>query len=534
MAKVKFPLKMADEAQVRNLEELREHFDLASVLGYYDSGRLVEWLTDRYYEDEAEKISVLDSSAPDFKKCLCDILGAAYVADDLDMADIAGKNERRERLKQFTADDKILAAVDRVAFSQEELADLLDENVKEIYLCGESFSIPLKREQITYIGVNKPIVNISAATIVDFESKGIVFKDIEFCESYAKLLTDKAQAEANEARVDKFLADEAKKIARSACFVGEYDGKFYVAPNDTVYRVNKDGTEMIEILKCSEDTGNRVQVDSGWLYTQINRKKMKRICLYDMHEPSMELTLKDERTYHYSVKGNWYYGIAENLDKKTYRQNDKLVKINLKTGEHLDLFKPNIRDDYLHDNISELSIVGDSLFFLHCPPPHSTRNICKVSAGKLERQILFSGEDIKSVFVTEDTIYFIRCRDFHSNSILMSVDLNGQNLKEVKNLGKSSYYNIWLHDGYLYNMEREPSDDDDIEYAKFKMSREPINGGERKFIIDDIRSYWLISLCIVGDSLFVKTTNESESDEDADSYTITQYSLDGKKIRSYS
>ena len=37
--------------------ELKESFDLISVLGYYDNGRLVEWLTDRYYEDKAEKIN---------------------------------------------------------------------------------------------------------------------------------------------------------------------------------------------------------------------------------------------------------------------------------------------------------------------------------------------------------------------------------------------------------------------------------------------------------------------------------------------
>ena len=40
MAKIKFALKMADGAEVRTLDQLREHFDLASVLGYYSSGRL--------------------------------------------------------------------------------------------------------------------------------------------------------------------------------------------------------------------------------------------------------------------------------------------------------------------------------------------------------------------------------------------------------------------------------------------------------------------------------------------------------------
>ena len=47
---VKFPLKMADGTMVRTLEDLREHFDLTTVLSYYDNGRLVKWLENGYYE----------------------------------------------------------------------------------------------------------------------------------------------------------------------------------------------------------------------------------------------------------------------------------------------------------------------------------------------------------------------------------------------------------------------------------------------------------------------------------------------------
>jgi len=41
---VKFPLKMPDGTAVRTIEELREHFDLRTVLDYYSSGWLKEWL----------------------------------------------------------------------------------------------------------------------------------------------------------------------------------------------------------------------------------------------------------------------------------------------------------------------------------------------------------------------------------------------------------------------------------------------------------------------------------------------------------
>lgn len=176
--KIKFPLKMADGSQVRNIEELREHFDLTAVLSYYTSGRLAEWLTDRYYDVEAEKIKALEPSAKEFKKNLCEILAVPYSetgADDVDLANIAVKNERYERLKQFTADDTILAAVDLVAFTQEDLADLLDKDATLIYLCGERFRIPCSKGSVTYIGINNPIVEVDKR----YNKEGIVFKYVQ-------------------------------------------------------------------------------------------------------------------------------------------------------------------------------------------------------------------------------------------------------------------------------------------------------------------------------------------------------------------
>ena len=52
--KIRFPLQMKDGAAVRTLEELREHFDLESVLGYFSDGKLKTWLADRYYDEMAQ------------------------------------------------------------------------------------------------------------------------------------------------------------------------------------------------------------------------------------------------------------------------------------------------------------------------------------------------------------------------------------------------------------------------------------------------------------------------------------------------
>lgn len=157
---VKFPLKMADGAMVRTLDELREHFDLTAVLAYYDNGRLTKWLENGYYDEEAKKVAALDAGSADFAKELCGILGANYLeheADQVDLGGISKRNERLERLKQYTADDTILAAVDRVAFTQEELVELLNTGVTEVYLFGERFIIPDGSELISYIGINKTV-----------------------------------------------------------------------------------------------------------------------------------------------------------------------------------------------------------------------------------------------------------------------------------------------------------------------------------------------------------------------------------------
>ena len=161
---VKFPLKMADGTMVRTLEDLREHFDLTTVLSYYDNGRLTKWLENGYYDEEAKKVSALDADSDDFAKDLCSILGVDYStseAKQVDLGDISKQNERLERLKEYTADDAILAAIDRVAFTQEEFVDLLNKGITDVYLIDAEFVVPEGFEEITYQCVNGAVVKFS-------------------------------------------------------------------------------------------------------------------------------------------------------------------------------------------------------------------------------------------------------------------------------------------------------------------------------------------------------------------------------------
>ena len=121
--KIKFALEMANGVKVRsNLEELRENFDIDKAVGHFLSGKLVEWLEDRYYEDEAEQISALDKDSLDFRQKLCDALGVEYEGgENLDVEFLARLNEKKNYLRQKTDEKSIVANADKTALNQEDL-----------------------------------------------------------------------------------------------------------------------------------------------------------------------------------------------------------------------------------------------------------------------------------------------------------------------------------------------------------------------------------------------------------------------------
>jgi hypothetical protein len=158
MAKIKFPLVMADDEKVSTIEKLKEHFDIESVLKHYLDGKLLQWLGDRYYEDEMEAVAALDSNATDFKVRLAAVFGKTIQDDSVDLDTLRVRNERIARLKKYTDDEEIIKNIDLVAFDQEEFADLLDDGAETIYLCDGNFSIPKSKQDLNYIEVGEPVV----------------------------------------------------------------------------------------------------------------------------------------------------------------------------------------------------------------------------------------------------------------------------------------------------------------------------------------------------------------------------------------
>lgn len=186
--KIRFPLEMKDGAEVRNLEELKENFSLEHVLVYLEDGKLITWLRDRYENEIADAVLALNREDADFYKKICDIFEVECVETQEDIEKAMERKRKEALLKECTDEEKFYEVVEQIAFTQDDLYDLLDGEETEIYLCGREFAIPLEKKGIHYIGINNPVAVIVSKEKVDFEEKGITFLGIQFDEKYAEIL----------------------------------------------------------------------------------------------------------------------------------------------------------------------------------------------------------------------------------------------------------------------------------------------------------------------------------------------------------
>ena len=193
MAKrIRFPLEMDNDVEVRDLESLKIHFSISRVINYLKDGRLITWLRDRYCDDIADKLASIDLGSKSMTQEVCTLFGVEYnqtIQDELEKSD--KRAARINKLREFTKDREFIKHIDNVAFDQTELDDLLDKGLTEIFLCGEHFSIPMSREGITYTGINRPVVVIDSDHEVDWEEKSVKLRDVVFDEKYQAILEKK-------------------------------------------------------------------------------------------------------------------------------------------------------------------------------------------------------------------------------------------------------------------------------------------------------------------------------------------------------
>ncbi|SHK24917.1 hypothetical protein SAMN05216582_10138 [Selenomonas ruminantium] len=260
--KIKFALEMADGYKVRNsLEELREHFDIDTIVSHFLSGKLQEWLDDRYYEDEASQVSELSKDSPELHNRLCAILGVEHVnSDNTDIESLERLNEKKSILRQKTSDKQIIDNAAITALSQEDLADLLDANESIIYLVGEKFNIPIRMTNKKYIGIlGTPVIKIQAKNPEELEDKDISFENVILPWTPKQIevspviptntLESQSQPSLSSSAVDEAVTDDTDDLIDE--FIEVFNSTFtsWKPKNDTIWEVtNLFGTASNEKL----------------------------------------------------------------------------------------------------------------------------------------------------------------------------------------------------------------------------------------------------------------------------------------------
>ena len=172
-----FKLKLKNGAEVSTLEELRENFDLELVVGYFKSGDLLTWLEDRFYDDEADAISEIDSTDRNLTAKIC---AALNVECDDNLEFMQRVREKKSILADKTDDETIIDNATSTALNQEDLAALIQMDYKTIYLCGELFNVPIRIAGVKYIGIlGTPKIKIRAKTQEEVDAKQISFENVQ-------------------------------------------------------------------------------------------------------------------------------------------------------------------------------------------------------------------------------------------------------------------------------------------------------------------------------------------------------------------
>ena len=176
----RFALILKDGTAVENLESLRENFELQRIRQYFESGELLEWLKSWRYSDLVPKIETLVEFDPKLNKKLCNIFGVNY-KKHAPIEEIEIRKEKLAMLREITTDQSILSRIDQIAFNTREVHDLLEDEVKKIFLFeGEyNFACGIFDEiNVHYYGIGRVSIKIETNLKIDFAERGIEFENI--------------------------------------------------------------------------------------------------------------------------------------------------------------------------------------------------------------------------------------------------------------------------------------------------------------------------------------------------------------------
>lgn len=426
---IKFPLIMGNGAEVRTLEELRENFNLESVIGYFVDGKLKVWLNDRYYEEEAMQVEQLEGKEKSnaLKEKLCEILGVEYEnKGDLNIEEIELRQEKISKLRLYTDDPNIINEVDIVAFDQEDLSDLLDGNEGKIYLCSGEFTVPIGRKNVSYYGISNPIVKIASKNDVDYDNNNIIFNDVII--SSQNIVSVKI-SKSKGIKLAGNIIDETLKINNEESVVdtcwdkvnintyAQYKNSIYYYDdlNGVFYKMNKISNEKI---KVSDETMEKFKIEEDIIYYKNERNlyaidldgKNKTliqndICDFDVNTGNIYFTKYGE--YYRS----WSWGPEKAVSTKPY-----IVNIKENTVKSI----PYGDNEGGVDNIK----VSDGwLYFVYS----YDNGLYRIKSNLTSKQKI-TGEDVhvSDYYIDGEWIYFIDSVNcFEANKGIKRIKLNG-------------------------------------------------------------------------------------------------------------
>lgn len=313
---------MENGIEVRGMEELRENFSLSRIIHYFENGKLITWLKDRYEDELASEVESLERNDKELAKKISNIFGVTYNdAVENALEEELERARRLELLKKYTDNASFIDKVDQIAFEQDELYDLLDENITTIYLCGEKFSIPLSKKGVKYIGINNPIVLINSLEYINWKEKEIELEGTRFDEKYQEVVNEyRDRIEKEEKKVGPSIDMEKlnelhnKVISQTNYFFGNdahrFKSKFTKCPI-----ISKREAEKIVNDAIEEDIEFLEKVFSGPNSTMFERTKKEYLNdLTDIYNLYTEI-FSDERMNFVRIKEEF-----EQNYKESYRE----------------------------------------------------------------------------------------------------------------------------------------------------------------------------------------------------------------------
>ena len=189
MKTIKFPLEMRDAYKARTIEDVELHFDGELLVQHYMSNKLQQWLEDRCYYEQLEKINRIHNIDDNLLHNICDALGIENKEEcNVDVLRAQEKVKRINIIRKYTDSKEIIDHEELVAFTQTEFDRLLIKKQSHIYLLGEEFTIPINMDNVVLTGLNNPTIVVKSDMYIDYEAQNVIFDKVRFNDQYQNVI----------------------------------------------------------------------------------------------------------------------------------------------------------------------------------------------------------------------------------------------------------------------------------------------------------------------------------------------------------